>query len=496
MRKKIAIVLAAFMAAGTCAAPVWAQESAVVEEAQEAHVVEACIVTEVLEWGETVTGVRIEYDDEIWSGAIRHDRYFQSYGTSDTRDISYVYVNNSGKPNEFEAYGKYVFLHFDNLTENGAKYLEQVAFNEATGYREKLDTINVWQNHDIETASEKIVKAVPGYASNEGMCISASTELRTDVDKFTYVPFKTEEGLTETPIEFGYLLYVPEGYEAKSEDLENVPLVVHFPSGDYANSDFTGQYTGALYRHPDATVWASDAVQEEHPCFVVTIAANQYLRTNQPEIADWMEETYVEMINEIASNYNVDLSRIYGCSIGGGGTNLYNVALKNPEILAGYLMAGFDPLYAESWIYGDNDLERVRTNVEMMADTMNMWFFAGYYDPHGTASDPSGEGMGTGERMVKYGKQMIDEGLAFDYGFGEKGELMWNALLKGADAQAQAEEQIARAEANGLKNMITIYMPNTIPADPHWSWSHAFTNKGVQEWLFDQVNDAPYTIGE
>lgn len=455
------------------------------QNAEDANVVEAKIVTEVLEWGETVTGVRIEYDDEIWSGAIRNDRYFETYGTSDVREIAYIYVNNSGKPHEFEAYGKYVFIQFEELTGDASKYLEAVTFNESSSSREKLQTINVWQNHDIQTRNGKIARVHSDSLPFGGAVISASEEMRVDIDNFTAYPFAKTENY-----EFGYYLYVPEGYEKKAEDLESLPLMVHFPSGDYACTDYTGAYSGALYRHPDATVWASDSVQEEHPCFVVTIWADKYFKADEQ---DKVSEMYVEIVDKLIEEYNIDKSRIYGCSIGGGGGNLYRTALRNPDMFAGFLMAGFDPFYCENWIYGDNDVTRTTENVKMLAEEMNIWFFAGVYDPHGTASDPEELNRGTGLRLIDYGKKWVDEGIPFDYGFGEDGELMWNALLKGSDAEAEALEQITRAEEAGKNDMITLYLPNTILSDPHWSWSHAFMNPGVQDWIFEQVNETPYS---
>ena len=61
--------------------------------ANNARVVEACLVTEVLDWGETLTAIRIEYSEEIDAQAID----FRTFVTSSTRNILYPYVNNSGK---------------------------------------------------------------------------------------------------------------------------------------------------------------------------------------------------------------------------------------------------------------------------------------------------------------------------------------------------------------------------------------------------------------
>ena len=79
-----------------------------------------------------------------------------------------------------------------------------------------------------------------------------------------------------------------------------------------------------------------------------------------------------------------------------------------------------------------------------------------------------------------------------DIGYGKEGELMWNGLLRGDKAEALARAQLARASARNAKHLVTLYIPGTIPQTMHWSWNATYSNAVVRNWLFQQVNDAPY----
>lgn len=55
--------------------------------------VEALLVTEVMDWGETLTAIRIEYSEEIACDA--YDFTAMAFTIKSTRHIVYTYVNNS-----------------------------------------------------------------------------------------------------------------------------------------------------------------------------------------------------------------------------------------------------------------------------------------------------------------------------------------------------------------------------------------------------------------
>ena len=88
-------------------------------DAGAAALKEASLVTEVLPWGETVTAVRLEYSEEIYSAEVTSlmpsqtsDTNIVKYRVFADRSITSVYVNNSGKKDDVAAFGKYVFINF------------------------------------------------------------------------------------------------------------------------------------------------------------------------------------------------------------------------------------------------------------------------------------------------------------------------------------------------------------------------------------------------
>ena len=72
-------------------------------DAGAAALKEAAIITEVLDWGETVTALRLEYTDEIDSRAIEYSNEQpgrMTYRVVNDRSISHLYVNNSGRKDD------------------------------------------------------------------------------------------------------------------------------------------------------------------------------------------------------------------------------------------------------------------------------------------------------------------------------------------------------------------------------------------------------------
>ena len=457
MKKLLLVLLAVTLMIG-------AMSVAVAEEEETASRVEACLVTEMLDWGETLSAIRIEYSEEIACNAF--DITAMDFSVRSLRNIVYAYVNNTGNVGDIEPTGRYLFLALDVLTSDGNRYLEQVAFNEAASSRPKLNNVTVYQHKDITTVNGKIVPAGS---------IAASKEIRTDIDKFTNIYITTVDDT-----DFYLNLFVPEGYEAKSDELENLPLVVHYPSGDYACIDYNGIYNGALYRHSDATVWASDAVQARHPSFVVTIGASKRIANTMYGTFDeiWAAQVYVDAIQGLMEQYNIDPNRVYAISLAGGTTMMWNTIMRYPELYAASMSTAFD-FYMS---YRDPDV--AFANLKSVLDACPNWFFAGMMDS--TGSDPFGLGRMKGERLRDIAYLANEEGYHVDVAWGERGELMWNGMTRGLEAAAMAQEQIDRAAANGDTSFVTLFYPNTLPTSQHWSWQAAYTNPAVQDWLYAQ----------
>ena len=422
-----------------------------------AKVVEVCLVTEVLEWGETLTTIRIEYSEEIESRSID----FSTFVTSSTRNILHPYVNNSGKLDDVQSYGKYVFLKLV-FAYDALRYSELVTFAERV--RPKLDDITVTQTRDLKTRSGNIVPADS---------FSTSKEIRTDIDSFVYKYRETVDG-----IDFGINLFIPEGYDKKSNNLNNLPLIVHFSSGDMYGIDYKGMRTGVLFTHNDATIWANEKSQKKNPCFVVTIGVSERIQNLMYVTYDelWAHKAYYNAIKDIIAEYNIDVGRIYAISLAGGSTMMWNTIMQHPELFAASISTSFD-FYMS---YTDPDISLA--NMKKVLDAVPNWFFCGLLDP--TGSDPLNQGRLKGERLRDIAYLANSDGYKIEVGYGVEGELMWNAMLRDKQADALALEQLARAAANGNTSLITLFYPNTLLMSEHLSWMATYTNSVVRDWLF------------
>jgi len=424
----------------------------------DAKVVEVCLVTEVLDWGETLTTIRIEYSEEIEARAFD----MRTFVTSSPLNILYPYVNNTGKLDDAKPYGKYVFIKLSFA-------LDAAASRELLAYgRERLPLapIIVTQTRDVVTRQGSTVPAGK---------FSSSREIRTDIDPWIYKYRETVNG-----IDFGIALFVPEGYEKKSATLANLPLVVHYTNGNYAGIDYYGKRTGGLYQHEDATIFVNEKSQQKHPCFVVTLAAStvfpnmMYVLTHD-EL--WAHESYYQAVKDIIAEYNIDVSRIYTVAFAGGTTMMWNTIIKYPTFFAAAMSTSFD-FYMS---YTDPDLSLA--NMKKVLDSCPNWFFCGLLDA--TGRDPLGDRR-KGERLRDQAYLVNKDGYKIDVAYGEEGELMWNGMFRDKQADALAQEQIARAAAKGNTSFVTIFTPNTLKFSEHHSWVSAFNNSVVRDWMFAQ----------
>ena len=454
-------------------------------EKEGPHLVEASIVTEVLEWGETVTALRLEYSEEIPAISVPQNMQYPgtvTYMLANDRDIVSVYVNNSGKKDDVQVKGKYVFLNLGLESENYFSYTSYVTFNPTAKRREQLPEFQFYQVNDIETCSGAIIPA-SAPVGDHTCFVSTTNEICIGTDDFTYFDYE----------DLGYLLYIPEGYDDKDANLEDLPLVVHFSAGDYGYSDWTGKYRGALFTHPDCVVWGMPENQEKNPSFVVTLAC-----ASDPE-GGWgtmdfasspFQQKYFGIIEKIIADYNVDTSRVYAVGLASGTKPMLSMMEAHMDLFAAQMSTAYDPYT----IYKDREVAAEK--MAMFFEEMPCWWFTGYEDNSRTAA----EGIDTwlkGERLAicaadiqeKYGIPVYD-------GYGEEGELMWNGQLRGAAADGLALKQIAEAEAMGADDMMTSFIPGSVCYAAHWGWNGAYTNAAVLDWMYAQVNDTPYVLSE
>lgn len=450
--------------------------SAFSADEETASLKEAAIITEVLEWGETVTALRLEYSDEIGSAAIEHSDEHpgrMTYHIVNDRSISNVYVNNSGKKDDVELYGKYVFINLTIKNADHTTYRDQITFNTNSRNRDTLSAFYGFQSDPIVTRSGKVAAPIRFVTTRE---ISVGVD---DFTTFAYTNDKTDHTLY-------YHLYIPEGYEARRDNTKGLPLVVHYPSGDYRYTDNVGKYRGALFTHPDALYWAAEEAQADNPAFVVTVGGPADANWNADFSTSEMQQNYVKIIQEIMANYNVDPLRIYAISLAGGSNAMWKTILANPGLFAAQISTAYDPYHA----FGS--LEAGEESFATMLGLMPGWFFAGLTDGSGAGRLGPDDTRLKGERLRDIAEIMNNKGMNIDIGYGDDGELMWNGLLRGAKADQLARAQLERARESNSNHLVTLYIPGTILQTMHWSWNATYSNSVVRDWLFQQVNDAPY----
>ena len=265
-----------------------------------------------------------------------------------------------------------------------------------------------------------------------------------------------------------------------------MPLVAHYPAGDYSIAEWTGKYRGALFTHHDALYWSDEESQALHPAFVITVGGPADPNWNTVEFSkSEMQQNYVRIIQKIMSDYNVDASRIYCVSLAGGSPAMWNTILANPGLFAAQISTSYDPYHAYHGLKPGED------NFSALLKTTPGWFFAGLNDVTGAGSLGPTDTRFKGERLRDVAALMNKNGFN-----GKEGELMWNGLLRGDRAKELADDQLARAKARDARHLVTLFMPGTIPVSQQWSWDAAYSNAAVRSWLFQQVNGAPYVPGK
>ena len=470
------------------------------DDAEAARMVEARIVTEVLDWGETITAIRIEYSEEVRVDAVEYSEEHanrMTYQMATNRDIVNLYVNNSGKKDDYQTQGKYVFINLGQVNGDFTSYRDQVVFEEGLRIRARPEPYYLFQAFPITTVNGNVIQPrviTTATSAIRGTLIDTSelpditqmnvwsTEMRVDIDGFRSFIYTNQANGSLTK----FHLYIPPGYEKKDANLSDIPIIVHFPAGDtrYVDDNLgdvdASRQMGSLFSHNDATIWASEKSQAMQKAFVLTPGPN------------W-NDNYMFIVKALVENLNIDISRIYAVSLASGTTPMWNTILANPGVFAGQLNCSYDPYH--SFAGGSGTYEDRAKNAEdtfaRIVDQLPGWFFASLNDASG--SPVSGDPLARvkGERWRDLGFLMNDNGYNIDISWGQNGELMWNGMLRGQKAEDIARAQLNRANAGEAEQLITLFIPNTILQSAHWSWMASYTNPVVREWLFAQTNPEP-----
>lgn len=444
VRKLFALGLSVVLMLACCAVPSLAEEALTV--------VGVKAVAETLQEGQTVTGVCIEYPGTVVAGSVAISNY-----TVSGYDVIGVYTNDSGKPDEACAQGKYVFLKLAYSTVPGYSMGKPLQY---TGGMNLLRDVHldIRQTADLTLADERVV-AANGF-TNDGT-------INVLVDDFIPVTFTNPaDGTT-----LNYRLYIPEGYDVKSEAQAALPLVVFLHGAGESGFNNISQILG----NPSALEFANAEAQAKHPCFVIAPqktnevshgwAMNSGTETEPKYEASFILDNLKLVIDELMKTYAIDGARLYctGLSMGGRGTVSMNVAY--PDMFAAMLVI------ASCDIYTDEQLEPLKdrpTWVILSADE--------------TEERLTNMG-GIVDQIEKLGAKVVRR----------VGDQAWNGYARGYEANLYAQEQWDAAVSEGANLLYTHYLKGTVVPSSHWSWMATFNNDVVRDWIFSQVNDTPYT---
>ena len=172
---------------------------------------------------------------------------------------------------------------------------------------------------DTNTAKSNPIGTVPNTAAEDKDALIA-----------TYPQKFTQETYTDssTGLSVTYNLFLPEGYDKSA----SYPMVVFIADSSCAKGDAMQSLTQGR----GALVWASDEWQKANPTIV---CVPTYPETILDDHNSYTTTEYVELtkrlIDNVATNYAVDTSRIYGTGQSMGCMTTLILASEYPDLYAG-----------------------------------------------------------------------------------------------------------------------------------------------------------------
>ncbi len=416
---------------------------AVAEEVAPA-IVDAKVITYVTDEARSVAGIRIEYDQDIVTDTYHVEDYFVT-----GYDNIACYVSETGEMKEASYAGKYVIVEFQ---------LSQVP-----GYYD--GKIDFWT-----TDNTFIDMTLDIFCPKDNCWVTTTGDIHYEADDFISGSVTNDSG-----IETLYRLFVPEGYEEKSDSLEALPLVIWLHGSGESGTDNEEQLVG----NRGALNFASKEAQADHPAFVLAPQTNDGWYKDEA-----VAENVRAIVVELMGKYNVDGARIYvtGCSMGGIGTRY--LTQKYPEMVAAAVPIatnGYDDVITRG--VGEDD----RTKYEGIP----MLYIVSANDPNFYSKD---ETLSDEERAVEAQVQKnIDafEALGMTT-YASIGEDALNGFLRGKLAALEMQEVLDAAAEAGADKIFVTYLAGTVYPSPHSSWMAATANTAVRDWMFSQAKEAPF----
>ena len=252
----------------------------------------------------------------------------------------------------------------------------------------------------------------------------------------------------ETGISLQYQLFVPADYDPA----ESYPLLQFIPDSSVVGRDedyVLTQGWGGL-------IWASEAEQAKHPCFVMvpvfteTVVDDNFNHSEQIEAA-------VHLIAHLMETYSIDPAKVYTTGQSMGGMTSFYLNINYPDLFAASLFVG------SQW---DNSKLSILEN-------KNFFYIVAAGDPKASA--------GQAELVEVFNS----DGAAYSYG-------TWSAQDPTEDQNAAVNELISEGH-NANFVMFTVgstlaegLASNSMMGEHMTSFDYAYKLEAVRDWLFEQ----------
>jgi len=230
-----------------------------------------------------------------------------------------------------------------------------------------------------------------------------------------------------------YNLFVPENYTKE----QKYPLVMFISDRSLVGKEVTAPITETV----GGPIWATDTVQNKHPCFVLVPQYNEGVVDGTWNKSEYFYIT-LKLISKLEEDYNIDKNRIYGTGQSMGAmTTLYLLANHQDLLAAGLIADGhwlLEQLYGlvnatftffaaegdpnpfntqnevkeyfnnNSYPYGSLELINARENAEVLNKEVDAMYQKGYKQnfisfAKGTVINPGSEEEGEHMASFKYG---------------------------------------------------------------------------------------------
>jgi predicted peptidase len=279
----------------------------------------------------------------------------------------------------------------------------------------------------------------------------------------------------ERDITIGYNLFVPPGYETKSPDQENLPLVFFLHGAGESGRDNRSPVTA--YRQ--ALEYLRPEVRAESPCFLMIPQCPVTEERDEGLFEEYGWYTYIKagkgtpvtraskslqvaieaMLTAIIPAYNIDRYRIYaaGHSMGGGG--VLSALVERPDVFAAAIS------FSSAAVFSDSMLERIKNKP--------IFFTLAEGDEWDIIRN----------NMPRLMDQMERLGVRICRATGDKA---WDGTLRGKAAENQAEEVIDRSRMEGTLMIYAEFIQGSVTPAAHLSHRASFENAAIRRWLFEK----------